>query len=139
MNHTRNHKEAKSGGVVGLLPRLCMKTDRNSIKYVRKEVSNLDAANVLGVSEDSVSCTIYDNLKEKILEIRPRDSHRFGISKNNLITIQKKIRSNDSQIKLQKGTIKKLHKTFSDIVSGNFRNDNRNDSGTMIEQEAIIK
>ena len=106
---------------------------------MRKEVSNLDAANVLGVSEDSVSCTIYDNLKEKILEIRPRDSHRFGISKNNLITIQKKIRSNDSQIKLQKGTIKKLHKTFSDIVSGNFRNDNRNDSGTMIEQEAIIK
>ena len=124
---------------VGLLPRLRMKIDRNQIKYVGKEVSNLDAVNVLGVSEDSESCTVYDNFKEKILEIRPRDSHRFGISRSNLIAIQKKIRNNDSQVKLQKGTIKKLQKAFSDIVSGNFRNDNRNDSDSMTEQEVIMK
>jgi len=82
-----------------------------------------------------------DNIKlrEKILEIRPRDSHRFGISRSNLIAIQKKIRSDDYQIKLQKGTIKKLQKAFSDVVSGNFRKDNRNDSDTMIEQEVIMK
>ena len=50
-----------------------MKIDRNQIKYVGKDVANLDAANVLGVTDDS-SCTVYDNLEEKILEIRPRDS-----------------------------------------------------------------
>jgi len=76
-----NHKEAKSGGDIGLLPRLRMKIDRNQIKYVGKEVANLDASNILGVSEDS-NCTAYDNLEEKILNIRPRDSHRFGISRS---------------------------------------------------------
>jgi len=85
------------------------------------------------------SCTVYDNLQEKILDIRPRDSHKFGISRSHLIAIQKKIRSNDSQVKLQKGTIKKLQKAFSDVVSGNFRKDNRNDRETMIEQEVIMK
>ena len=133
------HKEVKSGGDVGLLPRLRMKIDRNQIKYVGKEVANLDASNVLGVSEDSESCPIYENLEEKILEIRPRDSHKFGISRSNLIVIQKRIRNNDSQVKLQKGTIKKLQKAFSDVVSGNFRNENRKDSDSMIEQEVIMK
>jgi len=51
-----DHKETKSGGdIVGLLPRLRMKIDRNLIKYVGKEVSNLDASNVLGVAETSES------------------------------------------------------------------------------------
>jgi len=134
-----NHKEAKSGGDVGLLPRLRMKIDRNLIKYVGKEVSNLDASNVLGVTEDQDNCTVYNNLEKKILEIRPRDSYKFGISRSNLIAIQKRIRSNDSQVKLQKGTIKKLQKAFSGIVSGNFWKDNRNDSDTMIEPEVIMK
>jgi len=62
-----------------------------------------------------------------------------GISRSNLIVIQKRIRSKDSQVKLQKGTIEKLQKAFSDIVSGNFRNDDRNDSETMIEPEVIMK
>jgi len=82
---------------------------------------------------------VHDNLEARILEIRPRDSHKFGISRSNLIAIQKKIRSDDSQIKLQKGTVKKLQKAFSDTVSGNFRNDNRIDSDTMIEPEVIMK
>jgi hypothetical protein len=82
---------------------------------------------------------VYDNLEARILEIRPRDSHKFGISRSNLIAIQKKIRSDDSQVKLQKGTVKKLQKAFSDTVSGNFRNDNRIDSDTMIEPEVIMK
>ena len=46
-----NHKETKSGGDVGLLPRLRMKIDWNLIKYVGKEVTNLDASNILGVTE----------------------------------------------------------------------------------------
>ena len=63
-----------------MLPRLRMKIGRNQIKYVGKEVANLDASNILGVSEDSESCTVYENIEEKILEIRPRDSRKFGIS-----------------------------------------------------------
>ncbi len=134
-----NHKETKSGGNIGLLSRLRMKIDRNQIKYVGKEVANLDASNILGVSEDSEGCIVYDNLEEKILDIRPRDSYKLGISRSNLIAIQKKIRSKDSQVKLQKGTIKMLQKAFSDTVSGNFRNDDRKDNDTMIEREAIMK
>ena len=138
LDYYADHKETKSGGDVGLLPRLRMKIDRNLIKYVGKEVSNLDASNILGVTENS-GCTAYDNLETRILNIRPRDSHRFGISRSNLITIQKKIKSKESKIKLQKETIRKLQKAFSGIVSGNFRNDNRNDSDTMIEPEVIVK
>ncbi len=41
-----NHKEVKSCGDVGLLPRLRMKIDKNLIKYVGKEVSNIDASNI---------------------------------------------------------------------------------------------
>jgi len=102
-----DHKEAKSGGDVGLLSRLRMKIGRNLIKYVGKEVANLDATNVIGVSEGSESCTVYDNLKEKILQIRPRDSHRFGISRSNLISLQKKIREN-GVLKLHKKTVEKI-------------------------------
>ena len=102
-----NHKETKSGGDVGLLPRLRMKIDKNQIKYVGKEVTNLDATDVLGVSENSESCTVYDNLEEKILDIRPRDSRKFGISRSNLISLQKKIREN-GVLKLHKKTIEKI-------------------------------
>jgi hypothetical protein len=84
---------------------------------------SFDADNMLGITEGLYSCTVYDNLEEKILDIRPRDSHRFGISRSNLIAIQKKIRNKDSQVKFQKGIIERLQKAFSDIVSGNFRND----------------
>jgi len=102
-----NHKETKSGGDIGQLSRLRMKIGRNQIKYVGKEVANLDAANVLGVTEDSDSCTVYDNLEEKILDIRPRDSPKFGISRSNLISLQKKIRDN-GVLKLHKKTIEKI-------------------------------
>ena len=137
-----NHKEAKSGGDVGLLPRLRMKIDKNLIKYTGKEITNLDATNVLGVTETSDSYTVYDNLEERILNIRPKDAYKFGISRSNLISIQKKIRNKDSQIKLQKKTMDKLKKAFSDIVSGNFRIDRRyyrKDSGDMMKQEVIMK
>lgn len=102
-----DHKESKSGGNIGLLSRLRMKIDRNQIKYVGKEVASLDASNVLGVTEDLGSCTVYDNLEEKILQIRPRDSHKFGISRSNLISLQRKIREN-GVLKLHKKTIEKI-------------------------------
>ena len=79
------------------------------IKYVGKEVANLDASNVLGVTGDSDSCTVYDNLEEKILQIRPKDSYKFGISRSNLISLQKKIRNKTvGVLKLHKKTIEKI-------------------------------
>jgi len=83
-----------------------MKIDKNQIKYVGKEVANLDASNILGVTQNE-SCTVYENLEEKILDIRPRDSHKFGISRSNLILLQKKIRENGA-LKFHKKTIEKI-------------------------------
>jgi len=68
-----------------------------------------------------------------MLEIRPKNAYKFGISRSNLITVQKKIRSKASKVKLQKGTVKRLQNSFPNIVSENFRNDNRDDNGNMIE------
>ena len=104
-----NHREAKSGGDVGLLPRLRMKVDRNLINYLGKEVSNLDATNVLGVTETENNHTTYDNLEERILSIRPKNAYKFGISRSNLISMQKKIRcKTDGVLKLHKKTIEKI-------------------------------
>ena len=132
-----SHKEAKSGGDVGLLPRLRMKIGKNTIKFVGKETANLDAANMMGIAEND-NCTVYDNLADKILDIRPRDSYRFGISRSNLISLQKKIRKNGIT-KLQKKTIEKLKNAFSDAVSENLPDCNRNDTGKMIAKGVIMR
>ena len=101
-----SHREVKSGGDVGLLPRLRMKINKNTVKFVGKETANLDAANEMGIANDD-NYTIYDNLADKILDIRPRDSYKFGISRSNLISLQKKIRENGIA-KLHKKTIDKI-------------------------------
>ena len=109
-----DHKETKSGEDVGLLPRLRMKIDKNQIKYVGKETSNLYASNILGVTEDS-NYTVYDNLKEKVLSIRPKDAYKIGISRSNFITIQKKARENQIP-KVNNSTLHKIlenHNKFS--------------------------
>ena len=131
-----NHKEVKSGGdIVGLLPRLRMKIGKNTIKFVGKEVVNLDAANTIGIEDNY---TIYDNLTDKILDIRPRDSYKLGISRSNLISLQKKIREN-KMAKLHKKTIEKLKRVFSGAVSENLPECDRNDTGKMIVKEVIMK
>lgn len=120
-----NHPESKSFGDTGNLRRLKIRINKSSINHIGKESSNFDESNQTGISSEPY--TRYENLAEKILEIRPRDSYKYGISRSNLIAIQKKIRSKKSQVKLHKNTIKKLQKMFLNIVSGNFRNDSRND------------
>ena len=70
-------------------------------------MANLDASNILGISEGFNGCTVYDNLEEKILGIRPRDSCKFGMSRSNLISLQKKIRENET-LNLHKKTIEKI-------------------------------
>jgi len=114
-----DHKETKSGDDVGLLPRLRMKIDRNQIKYVGKEVANFDTANVLGISEISDNVVVYDNLNEKILQIRPKDSYKFGISRSNLISLQKKIREN-GVMRLHKKTVEKIIAGYVMTRGGDF-------------------
>ena len=100
-----SHEEVKSGGnIVGLLPRLRMRISKNIVKFVGKETVNLDAANTIGIGDNY---TVYDNLADKILDIRPRDSYKFRISRSNLISLQKKIREN-GMVKLHRKTIEKI-------------------------------
>ena len=54
-----------------------------------KETTNLDVVNMIGITGED-NYTIYDNLAEKILDIRSRDTYKFGISRSNIISIQKK-------------------------------------------------
>ncbi|MDH5432172.1 MAG: hypothetical protein OEW78_09900 [Nitrosopumilus sp.] len=65
------------------------------------------SSNVLGVAETSDAYTTYENLEKIILQIRPRDSCKFGISRSNLISLQKRIREN-GVLKLHKKTIEKI-------------------------------
>jgi len=76
------------------------------IKNIRKTVRYNCSSNILGVTQGT-DCTVYDNLKKKILDIRPRDSRKFGISRSNLISFQKKIREN-GVLKLHKKTVEKI-------------------------------
>ena len=111
-----SHEEVKSGGDVGLLPRLRMKIGKNMIKFVGKETANLDAANTIGIGDNY---TVYDNLAEKILEIRPRDSYRFGISRSNLLSLQRKIRENGVP-RLRKQIIQKIITGYVMTRGGDF-------------------
>ena len=101
------HGEAKSGGnIVGLLPRLRVKISKSLVKFIGKETANLDATNTIGIADNN-DHTIYDNLADKILDIKPRDSYKIGISRSNLISLQKKIRKN-GVLRLHKKTIEKV-------------------------------
>ena len=91
---------------------------KNLVKFVGKEVTNLDATNTIGIAEKD-NYTIYDNLADKILDIRPKDSYKFGISRSNLIAIQKKIREN-GVVKLHKKTIEKIITGIIMVRGGDF-------------------
>jgi len=116
--------------VPGLLPRLRVKINKNLVKYVGKETANLDVTNIVGISQDD-NCTVYDDLVDKILQIRPRDSYKFGLSRSNLIALQKRIRSNgrvNIPLRLQSKTIEKLKQVFSGIFPENYRKNHRKDA-----------
>lgn len=61
---------------------------------------------MIGVSGEE-SCIVYENLATKILGIISRDSHKFGISRSNIISLQKKTREN-RVVKLHKETMQKI-------------------------------
>lgn len=100
-----SHPESKLSGDTGVLKRLKIRINKSSIQYIGKESNNLDETNQTGISSESY--TKYDNIAEKILDIRPKDAWRIGISKSNLILLQQKIRE-DTAVKLHKKTIEKI-------------------------------
>ena len=103
-----NNREVKLSGDVGFLKRLHIKADRNSIQLIGKETPNIDETNAVGVgSSDDSQYVTYDNITKKILCIRPKDAWKVGISRSNLLCMQKKIRENGIA-KLHKKTIERI-------------------------------
>jgi len=109
-----NSPEVKSKGDVGLLKRLHIKFDRNTIQFIGKEVSNIFETNIIGITNsDDSACAVYPNIEKIIIQIRPKDAYKIGISRSNLISLKKKIRDKT------KGVALKLHrKTIEKIIAG---------------------
>ena len=75
---------------------------------IGKETPNIDETNAVGVgSSDDSQYVTYDNITKKILCIRPKDAWKVGISRSNLLCMQKKIRENGIA-KLHKKTIERI-------------------------------
>ena len=100
-----NHPESKSSGDIGILKRLKIRITKSSINHIGKESHNLDELNTTGVNSESY--TRYHDISEKILSIRPRDSWKIGISRSNLMLLQKKIRENHP-MHLHNSTLRKI-------------------------------
>ena len=100
-----NHPESKSSGDTGHLKRLKIRINKSSINYIGKESHNIEKSNILGV--DSKPYTRYENIAEKILDIRPKDAWKIGISRSNLILLQNKVNKNKS-MKLHHYTQQKI-------------------------------
>ena len=91
------HPEAKFEGETGILKKKHIVADR--ILYIGKESNNLDESEILGVDSDGYE--IYENLENldkkfkelipRILELKPRDVKKFGISKQTLWNVKNNI------------------------------------------------
>ena len=100
-----NHPESKSSGDTGRLKRLKVRISKSSIQYIGKESHNIEESNVIGVNQEPYSQ--YLDIAEKILSIHPKDSWRIGISRSNLMLLQKKIKQNHL-VNLHNTTLQKI-------------------------------
>ena len=99
------HPESKSKGDVGTLQRPHLAIQKSSIHYMGKESNELEASNVLGVFDGNYA--EYLDIESKILRRKPDQAYKFGISRGNLFTLQKKIKDK-IPIKVQNGPLKRL-------------------------------
>ena len=90
-----SHPESKSSGNTGHLKRLKIRIDKSSINHIGKESSNFDESNQTGISLEPY--TRYENLAEKILNIRPKDAWKIGMSRSNMMLLQKKVKQKSFQ------------------------------------------
>jgi len=108
-----NRPESKLKGDVGFLKRLFLSIQKSSIHYIGKESNEIEESKVLGVSDRNY--TEYQDIENKILQIRSTQAFKLGISRTNLITLQKKIR-NKIPIKLQNRTYEKISRYSGPIL-----------------------
>lgn len=95
-----NHPESKLEGNVGVLQRRHVVV--SEIVHIGKESNNLEESEIIGV--DSGSYEIYENLEDldekfrkisdKVLELKPKDVKKVGISKQTLWNVKRKIKQN---------------------------------------------
>ena len=96
-----NHPESKFDGNTGILERKHVLVSK--IVHIGKESNNLDESEFLGVDSDSYE--IYEDIEDidskfrkiasDVLKLFPKDVKQFGISKQTLWNVKKKIKSND--------------------------------------------
>ncbi|MGH2612002.1 MAG: hypothetical protein ACRDFB_03005, partial [Rhabdochlamydiaceae bacterium] len=95
-----NHPESKFDGDVGTLERKHVNV--TGIIHIGKESNELEESELLGV--DAGSYEIYENVKNldsrfekiafRVLELKPKDVKKFGVSKQTLWNVKKSIRMN---------------------------------------------
>ncbi|MGI0062570.1 MAG: hypothetical protein ACREBA_08985, partial [Nitrosotalea sp.] len=95
-----NHPESKFDGYVGTLERKHVNV--TGIIHIGKESNELEESELLGV--DAGSYEIYENVKNldsrfekiafRVLELKPKDVKKFGVSKQTLWNVKKSIRMN---------------------------------------------
>ena len=108
-----NHPEPKLKGDVGFLKRLFLSIQKSSVHYIGKESNEIEESKVLGVSDTNY--TEYQDIESKILQIKPAQAFKLGISRTNLITLKKKIR-NKIPIRLQARTSAKISRYSGPIL-----------------------
>ena len=109
-----NHRESKSSGDAGVLKRLKIRINNSSINYIGKESHNLDETNQTGINSESY--TRYENIAEKILNIRPKDAWKIGISRSSMMSLQKRIRQNTIP-NLHNSTIRKIFENHAGLFA----------------------
>ena len=89
----RNHKESKLDCVDGIVKRKHLVFGKESIKYIGKEVHNLESSKVFGISDDSIT---YENEQEKLYRIIEKltleRAEQLGIPRRTYFDWKKKIR-----------------------------------------------
>jgi hypothetical protein len=104
-----NHRETKLDSSDNIVHRKHLVFDKNSIKYVGKEIHDLEESIVFGASKnDSI---LYENEQEKIHRIinnlNEEKARELGISRRSLFYWKQKIREG-KLLRLKKNTIKKI-------------------------------
>jgi hypothetical protein len=103
----REHKESKLDFVDNITERKHLKFGKESIKYVGKEVHDLESSKVFGVSDESI---IYENGQEKLYRIIEKLTLKkaisLGISKRTYYDWKKKVREGNLMVLKDKFTDK---------------------------------
>ncbi|HJW19328.1 MAG TPA: hypothetical protein VJ571_02075 [Candidatus Nitrosotalea sp.] len=95
-----NHPESKFDGDVGILERKHVNV--TGIIHIGKESNELEESELLGVDSGSYETYVdvknldkkFEKIALRVLELKPKDVKKFGISKQTLWNVKGKIRSN---------------------------------------------